>query len=220
MDDCLLFVAPSNPVNSLKTPEISTLPVWVTLKNILDSCFSILGISHIASDSGEPMLTHRPLLDPTIIRETKNLVEIELDKPFPKLIAFDDKQDNIFLVVVEYAWISSACGRCRALGNKEKRCLLPPKHFEAHIEVQAAKETQVTNEEIPVVDIVKVMHNTMSTHGDHFEPEPHSPPSHQERGTPIEFHVTKPSNVDLASLPTHSHEVHPAHCSKILFCLC
>ncbi|CAF2115141.1 unnamed protein product, partial [Brassica oleracea var. botrytis] len=60
VDDCLLFVAPWNPVDSFKTPEISTLPVCVTLKNIPDSCFSRLGISHIASGLGEPMLTHKP----------------------------------------------------------------------------------------------------------------------------------------------------------------
>lgn len=214
MNDCLFFVAPSSPVNSLKTTEISTLPVWVTLKNITDFCFSRLHISHIASDLGETMLMHRPRLDLTIMGETKILVEVKLDKPFPKLIALDDKQGNIFLVVVEYTWITSACGRRGALGHKEKRCLLPPKHFEAHSEVQAAKETQVTNEEIPVVDIVKVMHNTTSIHGDHVKPESHSPPSHQERGTPLEFHVTKPSKVALASFSTHSHEVHLAHCSK------
>ena len=31
IDDCFLFVAPWSPVNSFKVPEISTLPMWVTL---------------------------------------------------------------------------------------------------------------------------------------------------------------------------------------------
>lgn len=126
VDDCLLFVSPWNPVTSFKIPEISTLPVWVTLKNIPDSCFSRLGISHIASGLGEPMVTHKPRLDPTLMGEAKILVEVELDKPFPKLIALDDKQGNIFLVEVEYSWIPTACDRCGALGHKEKRCLQPP----------------------------------------------------------------------------------------------
>ena len=49
VDDCLIFVAPWNLEGSLKVPEISTVPVWVTLKNIPTSCYSRLGISHIAS---------------------------------------------------------------------------------------------------------------------------------------------------------------------------
>ncbi|KAF3508582.1 hypothetical protein F2Q69_00008274 [Brassica cretica] len=35
-----------------KIPEISTLPVWVTLKNLPDCCYSRLGISHVASRLG------------------------------------------------------------------------------------------------------------------------------------------------------------------------
>ena len=105
VDDCLLFVAPWNHVDSFKTPEISTVPVWVTLKNIPDSCFSRLGISHIASGLGEHMLAHKPRLDPINMGEAKILIEVELDKPFPKLIALHDKQGNIFFVEVEYSWI-------------------------------------------------------------------------------------------------------------------
>ncbi|KAF2556656.1 hypothetical protein F2Q68_00013017 [Brassica cretica] len=71
------------------------------------------------------MQTHKPRLDPTSLGEAKVLVEVELDKPFPKQIALDDKQGNIFLVDVEYTWIPSVCGRCGHLGHKEKRCLLP-----------------------------------------------------------------------------------------------
>ncbi|CAN8323883.1 unnamed protein product [Cochlearia groenlandica] len=58
--------------------------------------------------------------------ESKILVEVELDKPFPRVIALDDKKGNIFLVEVEYTWIPSTCGRCGHLGHKEKRCLMPP----------------------------------------------------------------------------------------------
>ena len=95
-----MFVVPWNPVGSLKIPEISTVSVWVTLKNILTSCYSRLGICHIASGLGEPMLTHMPRLDPFNIGEAKILVEIELDKNFTKKIALDDKLGNIFLVDV------------------------------------------------------------------------------------------------------------------------
>ena len=60
----VLFVAPWSPATTLKSQEISTLPVWVNIKNIPDRCYSCLGISHIASGLGEPILTHKPRLEP------------------------------------------------------------------------------------------------------------------------------------------------------------
>lgn len=65
------------------------------------------------------MQTHKPRLDPTCLGEAKLLVEVELDKPFLKQIALDDKQGNIFLVDAEYTWILSVCGRCGHLRHKE-----------------------------------------------------------------------------------------------------
>lgn len=115
IDDCLFFIALWSPATSLKSQEISNLPVCVNLKNISDRCYSCLGISHIASGLREPILTHKPRFDLTQMGEAKTLIEVELDKPFPKLIACDDKQGNIYLVEVEYIWIPSTYVSCRNL---------------------------------------------------------------------------------------------------------
>uniref|UniRef100_A0A1J3CVJ4 DUF4283 domain-containing protein n=1 Tax=Noccaea caerulescens TaxID=107243 RepID=A0A1J3CVJ4_NOCCA len=76
VDDCLMFVAPWTPEASLAIPEIKTIPVWVTLKNIPSILYSIRGISHIASGLGAPMATHKPRLDPFFMGEAKILVEV------------------------------------------------------------------------------------------------------------------------------------------------
>ncbi|XP_018448376.2 uncharacterized protein LOC108819852 [Raphanus sativus] len=155
IDDCLLFVLPWTPEDSFKIPEISTLPVWVNLKNIPDCCYSRLGISHVASGLGKPILTHKPRLDPTSMGEAKVLVEMELDRDFPKLITLDDKQGSIFLVGVEYTWIPSMCERCGNLGHKAKRCLLPsmPANDSALL-----PQTKDVLSDIPVVDIDLILH--------------------------------------------------------------
>ncbi|KAF2538551.1 hypothetical protein F2Q68_00021709 [Brassica cretica] len=154
IDDCLLFVLPWTPEGSFKIPEISTLPVWVNLKQIPDCCYSRLGISHIASGLGEPILTHKPRLDLTSMGEAKVLVEMELDRDFPKIIALDDKQGNIFLVEVEYTWIPSICERCGNLGHKEKRFLLPSKPAD---EQNLPQHPAVVRNEVPVVDIDRIL---------------------------------------------------------------
>lgn len=43
--------------------------------------------------------------------DAKILVEVDLDKHFPKLIVLDVKQGNIYLVEVEYSWIPTTCER-------------------------------------------------------------------------------------------------------------
>lgn len=81
-------------------------------------------ITWIASELGEPVLTEKPRLDSTMMGEAKILVEIELDKGFPHMIAVRDMKGIVSFVDVEYTWIPSKCDRCGQLGHKESRCLL------------------------------------------------------------------------------------------------
>lgn len=77
-----MFVSPRSPTDTISMPKITTVPVWLTLNNIPDQLYSILGIKWIASGIGEPMLTEKPWLDPTEMGKTKILVEVNLDKLF------------------------------------------------------------------------------------------------------------------------------------------
>ena len=77
------------------------------------------------------------------------LLEMELEKSFPKLIACDDKQGNIYLVEVEYTWIPSTCVRCGNLGHKEKICRLPPNTPQTINNIDRGEDTSI----VPVVNI-------------------------------------------------------------------
>lgn len=55
-----MFVSPLSPTDTISVPEITTVPVWLTLNNISDQLYSILGIKWIVSGIGEPMLTEKP----------------------------------------------------------------------------------------------------------------------------------------------------------------
>ncbi|KAL0824574.1 hypothetical protein Bca101_048251 [Brassica carinata] len=123
VDDCLMFVAPWTSSESLTLPEITSIPFWVTLKNIPSNLYSILGIEWIASGVGEPVLSYKTWLDPTMIGEAKIMVEVELDKPFSHKVSAWDKQGNFSLVDVEYSWLPTSCERCGQIGHKSKRCL-------------------------------------------------------------------------------------------------
>lgn len=123
VDDCLMFVSAWNPMGTIAIPEISTIPVWLTLKNIPNQLYSIKGISWIGSGLGAPMLTSKPWLDPTQIGEAKILVEVKLNKPFPPKVAIEDESGSITMVDVLYSWLPSKCSNCGLLGHKTSRCL-------------------------------------------------------------------------------------------------
>ncbi|CAD5318295.1 unnamed protein product [Arabidopsis thaliana] len=140
--------APWSTADTFDLPEISTIPVWVTLKNIPNRLYSIPGISHIASGLGTPMATYKPRLDPSLMSEANILVEVELSKAFPPRIAAVDKKGNISMVNVEYAWIPAKCGKRGQLGHKASRCMKP--HL-AH-----EKVTEIVSEEIITRAIVSL----------------------------------------------------------------
>ncbi|KAJ0238133.1 hypothetical protein HA466_0242440 [Hirschfeldia incana] len=145
VDDCLMFVSAWNPSETISLPEIKTIPIWLTLKNIPFQLYSIEGIDWIASGIGEPMLTSKPWLDPTSIGEAKILVEVKLDRPFPKRVALQDKEGTISLVDIIYSWLPSSCTTCGQLGHKANRCLgvKAPK-----VATNAPKNTHVTGSDI------------------------------------------------------------------------
>lgn len=71
LDYCIMFVAPWTPAASLALPEITSIPVWITLKDIPSNLYSHKGISWIASGLGKPMLTNKPWLGPSLMGEAK-----------------------------------------------------------------------------------------------------------------------------------------------------
>lgn len=83
----------------------ATVHVWVTLKNIPNLLYSILGINHIVYGLGVPMATYKPRLDLLLMGGAKNLVEVELSKAFLPRIAVVDKTCCIWMVDVEYALV-------------------------------------------------------------------------------------------------------------------
>ncbi|CAD5332968.1 unnamed protein product [Arabidopsis thaliana] len=101
VDDCLMFVSTWSPVANFEVPEITTIPAWLTLKNI----------------------PNQPWLDPTQMGEAKILVEVKLDKPFPQRVALKEECGSITMVDVVYSWLPSKCSLCGHLGHKSSRCL-------------------------------------------------------------------------------------------------
>ncbi|KAF2581088.1 hypothetical protein F2Q70_00009285 [Brassica cretica] len=77
------------------------------------------------------------------------------------------------------------------------------------------QRNQATSEEIPMVDIVHLLQNSSTTLVDHLETGSCSLSSHHAQGTLQKFSVIMPSEIAIANLFTHSHEIHSTPCSQI-----
>ncbi|ESQ33563.1 hypothetical protein EUTSA_v10009948mg [Eutrema salsugineum] len=135
------------PAATISIPEITTVPVWLTLNNIPDQLYSILGIKWIASGIREPMLTEKPWLDPTQMGKAKILVEVKLDRPFPKRVALTNESDTITMVDVLCSWLPSVCSGCGQLGHKATRCLLLSAKSSGSASSPYAAEVNVSSKE-------------------------------------------------------------------------
>uniref|UniRef100_M4CQT3 Uncharacterized protein n=1 Tax=Brassica campestris TaxID=3711 RepID=M4CQT3_BRACM len=186
----LHFTPPPTP------PEPATPRFGVTemLQSQIDSFWPSIGEATV---NGPKQKGH-------LMLPKKSMTQMPVDKIPPPALKEDGE--------AEYYWIPSACDRCGALGHKEKRCLLPPK---PHDSATVTKEPQVTNEEIPVVNIVHLAQNSFSTLVENLEPCSGSLSTQQALETPEKSLITTPSEVAVVTPFTDSHEVHSTSCSEI-----
>ncbi|XP_013589425.1 PREDICTED: uncharacterized protein LOC106297807 [Brassica oleracea var. oleracea] len=120
--------------------------------------------------------------------EAKILIEVELDKPFPKLIALHDKQGNIFFVEVEYSWILVLVKGVEHLDTRRRGAYYHLSH-----------------------KIMLLLQKSIIS----SEPNSHSPIAQQTHETFKKPLVTLSPKYAFASPVTHSHEVHSDPCSQI-----
>ncbi|KAJ4899304.1 hypothetical protein Rs2_13257 [Raphanus sativus] len=203
VDDCIMVVAPWTAKDSITLPEINSIPLWVKLKNIPITLFSIFGVEWIASGLGEPMLSHKPWLDPTMLGEAKVMVEVELDKPFPQKVAAWDKQGNFAMIDVEYSWLPTTCERCGQLGHKQKRCLSIPK---ANTSATGNNSASVANVFATSVDAATHDKETQQVPTD----DPSSLQGHGHVRVPLQEEITTSSHYEKQSNGSHIGLTKPA----------
>ncbi|KAL0773992.1 hypothetical protein Bca101_039143 [Brassica carinata] len=103
-------------------PEIKTIPMWVTLKNVPHRMFSWEGLGFIASAVGKPKRLHPDTLLCKSFEEAKVFVEAEVDKGFPKSHRFTSKLGINAEVEFEYPWLPNRCCICSKWGHNPREC--------------------------------------------------------------------------------------------------
>ncbi|KAL0730732.1 hypothetical protein Bca4012_026826 [Brassica carinata] len=103
-------------------PEIKTIPMWITIKNVPRRMFSWGGLRFIASAVGKPKRLHPDTLLCNSFEEAKVFVEAEVAKGFPKKHIFTSKLGVDAEVEFTYPWLLDRCNICSKWGHLAKAC--------------------------------------------------------------------------------------------------
>lgn len=105
-------------------PEIQTIPMWITIKNVPHKMFSWKGLGFIASVVGHPVRLHPETEQCVNFEEAKMFVEAEVKKIFPKKHRFQSKTGIDAEVEFIYPWLPAKCSLCSKWGHIQSACVI------------------------------------------------------------------------------------------------
>ncbi|KAL1200688.1 hypothetical protein V5N11_019868 [Cardamine amara subsp. amara] len=105
-----------------KSPEISSVPLWVHLKNVPIEMFSWKGLSFVTSAVGEPICLHPDTAQCLDVKVAKVFVKADLTKDFSKSKNLNYKGKNK-MVEYSYLWLPPKCSLCEKWGHLHTVCV-------------------------------------------------------------------------------------------------
>lgn len=136
--------------------EITTIPMWVIMKNVPRKMFTWKGLGFIASAVGKPKRLHPDTILCKSFEEAKVFVEADVTKELPKSHHFKSKLGVAGDVQFEYPWLPPKCSLCSRWGHMGATCGGKGKN------IRILKRKEVVTEETKVVDV----DSTPQQHGD------------------------------------------------------
>lgn len=110
------------PFAEENSPEISSVPLWVHLKNVPIDMFSWKGLSFATSAVGEPVRLHPDTARCLDFKIAKVFVKADLSKELPKSMNFNHKGKDT-LIEFSYSWLPPRCSICQKWGHLHKVCV-------------------------------------------------------------------------------------------------
>ncbi|GJR81029.1 zinc knuckle CX2CX4HX4C containing protein [Tanacetum coccineum] len=121
------------PNTKLEKEEVLSIPVWVKLHKVPIVAYSEVGLSHITSKLGKPIMLDSYTCDICINpwgRSTyaRALIEMSSDRAFVESLVVgipleDGSGHSMETISVEYEWKPPRCGDCKIFGHTLSMCL-------------------------------------------------------------------------------------------------
>ena len=100
-------------------PEIKSMPMWVSLQNVLHTMYTWKGLSFLAS----PVENQRSCIKIhsfVKIEEAKVFIEVDLSKELPKQYRFKSANGIDAMIVYKYPLLPPRCATCSKWGHPKK----------------------------------------------------------------------------------------------------
>ncbi|CAL9217216.1 unnamed protein product [Arabidopsis halleri] len=120
--DIPLVVYEWNPEAAQAPPDLSAMPMWIDLRDVLGYLFSHKGLKLMSSTVGHFVKLHPTTERCLRLDVARILVEVNLQVDLTEKISFTNENGEEILVSVSYPWLPPKCKLCSSLGHKEKDC--------------------------------------------------------------------------------------------------
>lgn len=116
-------------------PEVKSMPLWVSIKNVPHSMFSWKGLSFLASPVGEPIRLHQETQLVTNFEEAKIFVDVDLSKSLPKSYYFNIKGEGENMLHSNIHGYLNAVDFARNGATRTMNVCLRHKEFQTNLEL-------------------------------------------------------------------------------------
>lgn len=117
-----MILAKWSPFPEETQPQITSMPLWVTLKNVPHSMYSWEGLGFLTSPIGNPIRLHPETELCSNFEEAKVFVEVNLQKSLPNSFRFKLNPEEDAIVDFAYPWLPPRCSCCSKWGHLEDIC--------------------------------------------------------------------------------------------------
>ncbi|XP_010461690.1 PREDICTED: uncharacterized protein LOC104742386 [Camelina sativa] len=151
-----------SPLPEDDQPVITSMPLCVTLKNVLHSLFSWEGLGFLTSPIGNPIRLHPDTELCSKFDEAKVFVEVNLTNSLPSSFRFKLNTKEDVTIEFQYPWLPPRCSRCQKWGHSGEGCVTAPMSPKQTLvtdveegEIVAHTKAQKTVVSPPIQDTVK-----------------------------------------------------------------
>nr|TKS05769.1 hypothetical protein D5086_0000129850 [Populus alba] len=117
-----LLLQPMSEFFDFSAENMTTVPVWVRFPNLPLKCWSIQGLSKIASVLGKPLQSDKFTATMERLSFARVLIELDLLDDLPSSIPICLPNDTTLNQSVVYETLPKVCKHCRVLGHSSGAC--------------------------------------------------------------------------------------------------
>lgn len=118
-----MYASKWSPIVEEAQPSMTSVPLWVILKNVPHQMFSWDGLGFLASAVGHPTKLHPDTESCKSFEEARVSVIADLSKELPKSFRFKSRKDIDAVVEFSYPWLPARCVSCKNWGHKSEDCI-------------------------------------------------------------------------------------------------